>query len=103
MVDDKLQCDFCCRKVSTVCLRKYDCADFNIDQHGLCQSIGPWAACQECAAMIDAEDRSNLALLSAKLLTEKAGISPQAALEAVSWVQSGFWAHRLTPASTGDK
>jgi hypothetical protein len=51
-------CDFC---ASPEVLWSYPAADFHVEGTRLLGSEGGWAACHECAALIEADDRDGLA------------------------------------------
>ena len=51
-------CDFCS---SPEIVKDYDCEDFTIEFHGVKNSSGgKWAACSDCARLIDSGDREGL-------------------------------------------
>lgn len=59
-----LICDFCCRDDSPVAW-SYPCATFNDaicdDPLIISESVGDWAACEECHTLIQKNDRRALA------------------------------------------
>jgi len=88
-----LNCDFCCDPAPIVA--DYHCKPFTIKLviNRLtfnCSYDDRWAACAECAALIDAEDRKGLLELSASRYPPTE-LGRQAIKELVSAVQDKFW------------
>uniref|UniRef100_A0A6M3IJQ6 Uncharacterized protein n=1 Tax=viral metagenome TaxID=1070528 RepID=A0A6M3IJQ6_9ZZZZ len=62
----------------------------------LMSSIGNWAACEKCSALIEADDRSGLLNRTlASLPEEDKGVIPADALERlINTIHMGFWTNR---------
>lgn len=91
-------CDFCSRQPVTAA---YPCRDFTVPGTP-CGSLGAWAACQECARLIDTGQREALArrawaLAGRNLLFGETGPLPIPEEEGVWFMRelhALFFAHR---------
>ncbi len=94
------QCDFC--SVPEVCW-SYPALDF-VDQSVvtptqiiISQSVGAWAACDECHRLIEADDREALLERSVGKFVEFYGVLPPALAEDIRRLHDQFFAHRCGP------
>jgi hypothetical protein len=79
-------CDFCSN--ATPCW-SYPCHSFTIGAYG---SNGPWAACTNCAALIEAGDATALARRTS---TGNTGLICRHTLTAIAQLHAAFFKHRL--------
>ena len=85
-------CDFCERPADR--LTRHECEPFEVEGVII---PGPWRACPECQAFIEAGDRDGLwrHAFSRRMADPEGQRRPSAVIQA--WVlaeQQGFWAHR---------
>jgi len=93
--DVGVKCDFCSDvPVAT----HYEVPGFRVDLDDpgvIAYSEGPWAACAECAALIDKGDRRGLAERAARRLGPLYGIPKGPALQQVRRFHDHFWERKM--------
>jgi hypothetical protein len=100
------QCDFC---TSTDVLRFYPCRSFDSDSaqigityHGegcTLHSIDEWAACPECAVLIDAKDLDGLVTHALKQYRAAGYIVALELAQHIRYTHQLFFQHRLESTS----
>jgi hypothetical protein len=98
---DPLQCDFC--STGDPVVKAFPCAALTLDKHQIVQGLdiiseSPWAACQGCADLIEAEDYEGLARRSLDSVMKKNGwpgyIRPAMKEQILKWHKM-FRDHRM--------
>lgn len=87
-------CDFC----SEPALWAFDASDVVIDLGGpvLHESVGGWAACSQCADLIEERDEDALLVRGYEAM-RKAGLTAGSSLDALRTIHVAFWASVKDP------
>lgn len=98
--DDSV-CDFCCKEGEPV-VSSYPARDFNVPMPSPAldtNSMGWWAACENCRSLIQAQDRDGLAQRSADIYEAQNGKAvPHALLvRSIRDLHDQFWTNRQGP------
>jgi hypothetical protein len=91
-----IKCDFCSGRLVVAA---YPCRDFTIPEYPKIGSRGPWAACAECARLINTDQREALAWRAWRLLANRSalcdlGIPEDEGLARMRALHDLFFAHR---------
>lgn len=104
------RCDFCGSQ-EPVCA--YPAADFSASLLALSEqyepldraewrSRGPWLACEDCRALIDADDQPGLTDRATRIYAGRGGLSEQQLRVGLTMLHDAFWRYREGPARALD-
>ena len=89
-----MKCDFCSSSAVAWIYPAESAAVFVIGNN-VAVSNGEWVACEECANLIDHNQREKLAVRSAETFEPSEGLDKDLLLSGVRLIQETFWTHRL--------